>query len=350
MLSKRPQATIRRATLKDIAAAVGVSQMTVSLALRGDAQIPPKTQARVREAAAKLNYVPHEGARRLKSGKSGKIAFVAARLSHAFLGQVLAGIEQRSHETGLYPNSILPFSTWYDTAQREAALRQILYGGLADAVMLASMPPSAEMASAYKKHGVPLVLIEDRAPLCHSVRVDNVLGARLATQHLLKAGCKHIALVVGELPPKGIELNPTTVERRKGFADAMKAAGHKEDPALITPVRYFAFEEGEASLDGLLKAQPKLDGIFCAAGDRVAMGIMKRARELKLKFPQDLKLIGYDDLQSSALLSPALSTVHQPIELLGSEAFDLVIKALEHPELKEVDVMHRPELILRSTT
>lgn len=350
MSTKKDPALRRRATLKDIAAALGVSHMTVSLALRGDSQIPPKTQARVREAALKLNYVPHEGAQRLKSGKSGKIAFVAARLSHAFLGQVLAGLEQRSHETGLYPNSILPFSTWYDTAQREAVLRQILYGGLADAVMLASMPPSPEMALEYKKHGVPLVLIEDRAPLCHSVRVDNVLGAKLATQHLIKAGCKHIALVVGELPPKGIELNPTTVERRKGYADAMKAAGRKVDPALTVPVKYFAFEEGEACLDPLLKAQPKLDGIFCAAGDRVAMGIMKRARELKLKFPQDLKLIGYDDLQSSALLNPPLSTVHQPIELLGSETFDLVIKALGHPELKEVDIMHKPELVLRGTT
>lgn len=347
-MSPKPRSS-KRPTMKDIALQCGISQMAVSMALRSDPQIPPATRERVLKAASALHYVPSLSAQHLKSGKSGRIAYVAARLAHQFVGQILAGVEQRSFETKRYFNAVLPYSTWFLIEEREKILRQILYGGVADAVILVSMLPGEALAQEFRRHRVPLVLIETKAALCHSVCVDNELGSKLAVDHLVKSGCKNIGLIVGELPPKGVETNATTMERRKGFADTLKSHGRKSDPSMIASVRYFDFQEGPACLDQLLAANPKLDGIFCAAGDRVAMGVMKRARELKIHIPKDLKLIGFDDLLSSALLSPALSTIRQPVELLGSEAFDLALRALDNPELNEETVMHKPELILRET-
>ena len=347
--SPGPAAAKARTTLKDIAAQLGVSAMTVSMALRDDPQIPPATRERVRQVAQALRYVPQDSARRLRTGRSGRVAYVAARLAHAFVGDLLVGIEARARESGRFHNRILPFSTWYHIDEREAVLRDILYGGQADAVILASMHPSAELAQEYIRHGVPLVLIEDQAAGCSCVRVDNVLGARLATEHLLAQGCRHIGLISGELPPDGIELNPTTVERRLGFQQALQAAGRPVRPELVADVRFFRFEEGLAGLEALRLAEPALDGIFCAAGDRVAMGVMQGARERGLKLPDDLRLIGYDDLASSGLLDPPLTSVRQDAEQMGALALDLAVAALDHPQDPPREIILQPELIVRQT-
>jgi len=345
----RPSPPRRRATLKDVAAALGVSPMTVSLSLRGDTQIPPATRERVRAAADLLHYVPMASGRLLKSGRSGRIAILASRIAHAFVGQVLAGVEQRTFELGRYHNAILPFSTWSRSAEKDKALNEIVYGGLADALIMVSMHPDPAMVRSMAEHGMPLVLIEDRVRGCHSVRVDNVQGAAAAARRLIETGCRNIALVVGELPKPGLEPNPTAVERREGFAAAFKAARRRQDPDLLVDIGFYTFEEGRAALDTLLDRCPRLDGVFCAAGDRVAMGLMERARERGLAIPGDLKVIGYDDLQGSQLLSPPLTTVRQPVEQMGAEALELAVQALDGLLPRERHIMHQPTLVVRGT-
>ncbi len=336
----------RRVTLKDVAAACGLSHVAVSLALRGSPEIPPATRERILKAARDLRYVPDESARRLKGQGAGRIAYVASRLAHGFVGQVLAGMEERAFETRKYFNAIHPFSTWFQRAEREAALEKILYGGLADAVVLVSTKPDPATIAEFKRHGIPLVLVEDKAPGCHSVRVDNVLGAQLAAQRLLSLGCRRIGLVAGVVGGEGMDVNPTAVERRAGFAKALKAAGVKPGPSFDI----HAYDrEGPEALNALLKADPKLDAIFCAAGDKVALGIVQRARELKLKLPGDLKLIGYDDIELAGLLQPGLSTVRQPIQQLGAQAFDLAVAAAEGRLAEDTHLLFKPELVLRET-
>lgn len=339
----------RRVTLKDVAAACGLSHMAVSLALRGSGQIPPATRERVLKAARELNYVPDESARRLKGSSSGRIAYVASRLAHGFVGQVLVGMEQRAFETRKYFNGIHPYSTWFHSAEREEALRQILYGGRADAVVLVSTQPDEATIKDFKRHGIPLVLVEAKAAGCHSVRVDNALGAQLAAQRLLSLGCKRLGLVVGALGGAGMDLNPTAVERRAGFATTLKGAGFKPEHTATVDIQTYERPEGRDALDSLLSRLPKLDGIFCAAGDKVALGILERARERKLKIPGQLKLIGYDDIELASLVQPALSTVRQPILELGAQAFDLAVAAAEGRLAEETHLLFKPELVLRET-
>jgi DNA-binding LacI/PurR family transcriptional regulator len=180
------------------------------------------------------------------------------------------------------------------------------------------------------------------------VRVDNVLGAQLATQRLIQAGCRNIGLVAGVVGGEGMDLNPTAVERRLGFAKALKAAGLKPESRPVFDVHSYE-REGREALDTLLKQAPKLDGIFCAAGDKVAIGILERARELKLKLPRDLKLIGYDDIELAGLVHPSLTTIRQPIHELGVQAFDLAVAAAEGRLAGDTDLVFKPALVLRET-
>jgi LacI family transcriptional regulator len=342
-------ARARRVTLKDVAAAVGVSHVAVSLALRDSPEIPPATKERILKAARELRYVPDESARRLKGGATGRIAYVASRLAHGFVGQVLVGMEQRSFESRQYFNAIHPYSTWFQTAVREDVLKRILYGGLADAVVLVSTKPDPATVREFKRHGLPLILVEDQAPGCHSVRVDNVLGAKLAVQRLAASGCKKIGLVAGIVGGQGLDLNPTALERREGFAQALKAAGLKADPKREQSVEYYERADGREALDRLLAADPGIDGIFCAAGDLVALGILERARALKRKVPQQLKLIGYDDIELASLVQPGLSTIRQPIQDLGAKAYDLAVAAVEGRLATEAQIVFKPALVLRET-
>lgn len=351
MKPKKPstKSKARRVTLKDVAAAVGVSHVAVSLALRGSAEIPPATRERILSAARTLKYVPDESARRLKGQASGRIAYVASRLAHGFVGQVLVGMEDHAFKSRKYINSIHPYSTWFHSEAREEILRQILYGGLADAVILVSTKPEAPTIAEFNRYGVPLILVEDRAPGCHSVRVDNVAGAELATKHLIQRGCKRLALVAGVVGGDGMDLNPTPIERRAGFAKAMKAAGLKHDPRREADIHYYERQNGREALAQLLKADPKIDGIFCAAGDLVALGIVEEARARGLKVPLDFKLIGYDDIELASLVQPALTTVRQPIRELGAQAFEMAMLALEGTLKKDSELVFKPELILRET-
>src|SRR5690606_36025649 len=113
---------------------------------------------RILKAAVALSYVPDESARRLKGSASGKIAYIASRLAHGFVGQVLVGMEQKAFETQRYFNAITPYSTWFQVKEREAIVRQVLHGGLADAVVMVSEAPDKILKKDFKRLGLPLVL------------------------------------------------------------------------------------------------------------------------------------------------------------------------------------------------
>lgn len=333
-----------------MAAACGLSHTAVSLALRGSAEIAPATRQRILATAVAMQYVPDENARRLQARSSGKIAYVASRLAHGFVGQVLVGMEQRAFDTQRYFNAVTPYSTWFQTEAGDAILRQILHGGLADAVVMVSTVPPKPLLADFKRLGLPLVLVEGQHPDFHSVRVDNVLGARLATEHLLRQGCRRLALVAGIVGGKGMALNPSTVERREGFKLGLRGSGQNAAKRPVADIGYYDVPSGAKALDQLLKADPKIDGIFCAAGDRVALGILGRCRERGLRVPQDIKVVGYDDIEFAALTAPALCTVRQPVEDLGARAFDLAVQAADGKLAEPVHIVIKPELVLRQSS
>jgi len=284
------------------------------------------------------------------SGKSDAIAFVAVRFAAPVVASVLDGLEQRAFALSRYVRGIRPYSTFNQLSAKEEILREILYARKAEAVIMLTVKPSAEMAEEYKKRGVPLVLIENDMAGTHSIRVDNERGAYRATEALIKKGRKKIALFNGVTKPRpGEDLNLPALERLQGYKAALKKHRIPFDESRVVVVRNVEGEEGAHAFEQCLRKKLKFDAIFCAAGDAVAIGIMEAARYAKVRIPEDLSLIGFDDAPAASLLSPALSSVHQEFKELGSMAFDMAVDAIEGRLRSDKKILIDPELILRES-
>lgn len=188
-----------------------------------------------------------------------------------------------------------------------------------------TIKPDIKLIKEFKKRGIPLVLIENRAPKAHSVLMDNYRGAYSATEYLIKKGRRKITLVNGPAGASAYdeEENPVVKERQKGYADALKDNGLELEAKRNQNVIYFNQEEGSRIMEKIKEDAPDTDAIFCATGDMAALGIIHKAKTLGIRIPQDISLVGYDDIFVAAIMNPALTTVRQPLDEMGKKAFDL---------------------------
>lgn len=342
---------MKKITIKDIAKKAGVSKATVSMVLNNYDRIAEKTREKVLNIVKEMHYYPHESARMLAKKKSDAIAFVSARFAAPFISNILDAIEQRAFAVNKYIHGIIPFSTRNEKEVKEELLRRILYSRKADVVIVLTLKPDDEIIKEYNQRKMPIILIENDMPGTHSIRVDNYKGAYKATESLITKARKNICLITGITnPPENMDINPTAIERKKGYEDAMHNLNVSFDEKNIEYIEHYTFDEGRTALDNFIKKNPNIDAIFCAAGDLVAMGVMKRAQELGIRIPDDLAIIGYDDIMAAKLLNPPLSSVRQPIEEIGKLAFDIAVDAMEEKLKEEKHIVIEPELILRSTT
>jgi LacI family transcriptional regulator len=210
--------------------------------------------------------------------------------------------------------------------------------------------PAPVLAAEYRARGVPLVLLEADAPGVHSIRFDQLRGAYLATDALLRKGRRKIALFNGPTRPRpGEDADPQARARLEGYLAALRKYKVPEERERIVSIRHPHAEEGAQALEACVRRGMDLDAVFCAAGDAVALGVLEAARFLKLRVPQDLSLAGFGDSPASALLHPGLATVHLEFKELGSLAFDLVLEALEGRLKTEKKIVLEPEWVLRES-
>jgi DNA-binding LacI/PurR family transcriptional regulator len=300
------------ATLHDVARAAGVSHTTVSWALRDDPRISPATRDRVRQAAADLGYSPNQVARSLARGRTETIAIVSTVFSSAFESETLAGIE--AEMAACHPEySLVQYSTGGRPERSDRIHRQLLQGNRADAVICLCDPPSAALRSEWFAAGKPLVVFDEDIADCASIRGDSRAGTRLATGLLLDSGCRRPGIVISRTDAEGRPAcNPG---RAAVFAELCAARGLA---GAALSLERFSFEAGRQLAAAIAAAG--WDGVFCAAGDMVAIGIMAGCRDLGLAIPADLRLVGYDNLMVGAMVQPALTTIAQPLEEMGREA------------------------------
>lgn len=342
---------VKNITMQDIAIRAGVTKATVSMVINNDKRITETTRQKVLAIVRELNYYPNESARKLAKGKTDTLAFVMPRFGSPFIASIMDAFERRTYETRRYLNGIQPYSTRNEVAVLEDILKKILYSRKADAVVLLDQVPSPALVAEFNDKKIHLVLIETKAPGTHSVRVDNVKGAKLAVKHLLQKGRKRIGLIVGDAKPEAIyEPNPVAEERSKGYQEALKEAGIPFDAGRVGVVENYTPEEGAALLARLLDADPQLDAIFSAAGDWVAMGVLEEARRRGIRVPQDLSLVGYDDVLQARLINPPLTTIRQSFGDIASVAFDIAMEAIDGKLSQEKHMLLEPELIVRSST
>ena len=331
-------------TIKDVARLAGVSHTTVSLALRNSPSITEETKKKVLAAAKQLNYHPNHLARSLVSGKTYVIGVVANFFSSTFEMEILKGIEQsiRSTETEYVINLFATLS------KNDQVLTDICLGKHADGVILLSISPSPEVVKLYNENKCPMIVIDEQAEGAIEITMDNYHGAYMATEHLISSGRRNLAIVLGDSTRE--ELGLSQKERKEGFLQALKDSGLRFNSRNIFYIEDYYFEEGQIVFKRMQRYGSDIDGIFCAAGDIVASGIMQEAKSMHVKIPEDLSIIGYDDIFSSSLVDPPLTSIRQPLFLIGKNSYARMVRLLEGTEeYKPNKFVYEPQLIARSS-
>lgn len=333
----------RRASVKDVAAAAGVSLGTVSNVLNQPDRVAPATRARVDAAIDELGFVRNESARSLRAGKSRTLAYVMLDAGNPFFTDVAKGIEQAAETAGI--SVFLCNSGGHD--ERESAYLDLLVEQRVHGILITPVDPHDRRLSAAAERGTPLVIVDrtsDTQDLC-SVAVDDVLGGRLAIEHLIDVGHRKIALVGGPL-----ELGQVR-DRFEGARDAFAAAGLDPDDLITIATTALSVAEGRAGGERLagLAAARRPTAAFCA-NDLVALGLLQQSIGSGRRVPDDLAIVGYDDIEFAAAAAVPLTSVRQPREQLGQRAAELLLDEHDNIDHQHECVIFEPELIARAST
>jgi DNA-binding LacI/PurR family transcriptional regulator len=330
--------TDRDPTSIDVARLAGVSQSTVSRSFDPAAPISPETRERVLTAAAKLGYQPNVIARSLITQQTNIVGMVMANLTAShFYPRVLEQFTRRLQEMG---KQVLLLNAPPGRPVDEM-LPQVL-GYQVDALIIASLTPGSESINVSSRGGRPVILFNRyvRDTNASVVCCDNAEGGRLVADHLLDAGYRRLAYVAGQ------QYSTTNLMRERGFTSRLQERGHgKVERAQAA----YSYQAGREAARTLLGGGMPPDAVFCAA-DIIALGLMDTARkELGLRIPDDLAVVGFDDIPSAAWPAYDLTTIRQPIDEMVAATLDLLEGASGESPVPEIRLLP-VELIVRGST
>lgn len=334
----------RSVTIAEVAKTAGVSAGTVSNYLNRPHQVAPETRARIAEAANRLGWVPTVAVRRPNRGKSNLIGLVLSDLGNPFFTDVARGVETAATEAGY---TVMVCNTNGNTAIEEQRLRMLAEHRVAGVLITpAGGLPDEHYLDLFARQGTHVVLLaQPRKREVASlpwVYVDDLQGGRLAGEHLLSLGHRHICFV-----HRTENLKQQTVERLEGLRSAITAYGLDPDTAITELDSRVG--DGADIARRWSQLTPRHTAIFFAT-DILAYGALRGLHDLGIRVPEDVSVIGYDDLELSSKLVPALTTVAQPRDELGHTAVKLLIEEIDARRAKHREVVFRPTLIVRETT
>jgi DNA-binding LacI/PurR family transcriptional regulator len=307
----------KKATVYTVANHAGVSIATVSRVLAGSRKVTPQTRERVMQAVEELNFEPNPSARRLAYKKTETIALVFPDISGPFYSTVIRGVEQ---EAGRHNHNVLI----YGTHGKEGSGRYLrTLSSKVDGLIIMARSVDEDSLLSLERQGVPFVLLghSNGQIQCSTIEVDNEAGAYQAAAHLLEHGHQRIGIITGP------EDSPDNKGRLQGYRKALLQKGISIEHNMIVPGN-FKYEEGQIAIRRLLEAVSPPTAVL-AANDEMAMGALDAAVQLGLRVPEELAVIGFDDIQMAAATRPSLTTVHQPMQLLGEAAARLLFDRLQ---------------------
>lgn len=329
-------------TLEDIAQMSGYSRSTVSRVINGDINVSDKTREKIMEVIRKYDFQPNLAARGLAVGHTRVLGLVipkgvSAIFEEPFFALLIQGVSSRCNALDY---SVMLWLAEPDYERR--MINKILYNGLADGVIVASMLENDSIIDSLRQNGLlPFVLI-GRHPVYDQISyldVDNRSGAREAVLYLLQQGRRRIATLAGPQNMTGGS------NRYLGYLDALNQHGLPLDPDLVAETD-FSDAGGYLGMQRLLAHKP--DAIF-AASDTLALAAIRAIRESGLRIPEDIAVIGFDDIPQASRSIPALSTVRQPISRLGALAAETLIEMIENTIEEPRQVILPAELVLRDS-
>lgn len=332
-----------RPTLEIVAARAGVSRATASRVLRGASNVSPEARDAVVRAAADLAYSVNHAARSLVTRRSDSIAFLVAENEDRLFGDpyflgVLRGAQAEAARSGVQ----LVFAIAATEAERRQFV-EFVGSGHVDGVLLVSLHGDDSLARELESLGVPTVLNGrpfDTDTALYSVDADNVGGSRTATERLLERGARSVATITGPLDMS------VGRDRLAGYRQALEAAGLAvRDEACAEGD--FTVDGGAAAMDRLLAGCPDLDAVFVAS-DLMALGAIRRLGERGRRIPDDVAVIGFDDVREAQLATPPLTTVRQPLDELGRTMTRVLLGRTGGTEPRQRTVLDT-ELVVRTT-
>lgn len=329
-----------RPTIYDVARLAGVSTATVSRALNGTGQIAPPTRAAIEAAVEQLGYRANTIARSLVTKSTQTIALLLPDIANPFYAALVSGIQQHALSHGY----TMLLCTTEGEAEREEQYLSLLRAQQVDGALVDGLRLPPDRIARFVKDGFPIVCLDrdvdsDSIPL---VQVDNRLGGRLATEHLIGLGHSRIGHVTGA-QDLGI-----SEERLAGYNEALAAAGIQADPRLVAEGR-FTEESGYEGARALLEASPDVTAVF-AANDLSALGVLNALAESGRRVPGDVSVVGFDDLRLSAFTTPSLTTIKQPAAEIAQLATELLIGLTRGEPAGKVRHVLEPTLVVRGST
>ncbi|SCY37878.1 transcriptional regulator, LacI family [Nonlabens sp. Hel1_33_55] len=309
-------------TLKEIAEILGISITTVSKALKDYPDVSKKTKAMVKELAVTMNYRPNSFAVNLRTKESKTIGLIIPEIVHHFFSSVIKGIVSQAEKKG-YLVIILQSDESYklEKKQMELLLNKNVDGLL---ISLANATADFDHLTDFMEQGKPLVLFDKVAKIvnCSKIIIDDRKAAETATQHLIDTGCKRIAHFRGPLLPQN------SIDRFLGYRQALRNNDMPYDPSLVYICSDMSFEEGGDYAEQLVIEHPDVDGVFINT-DMVAIGAITRLREIGIKVPEQISIVGFSNWFMSSAISPSLTTIDQPGFEMGKEAFKRLHKEMQ---------------------
>lgn len=323
----------KRANLRDVAKAAGVSVATVSRVLNAPNSVAPKTRENVQRVIGELRFMPSAAARAINSGRTRFVGALVPTLDNAIFARFLAALENTLADFGL---SLVVSTTGEDPGTEVEKAKSLIDIG-AEALILSGVAHAPELFELTQNSRMPTLAtsyFEPEGPL-PTIGYDNIDAAQISVRHLRDQGHQHIAIVHGP-----VHRNDRTRARLTGVRSikGLTYSFHEVD---------FSFEGGAQAADEIMALSPRPTAIACMS-DVLAIGVLQRLQRLKVSIPADISLLGMDDLPISEHTVPALSTIHLPVKRMGAAAGTAIGKWLEHGETPSAQRLE-PQLVTRES-
>ncbi len=330
-------------SIREVAKRAGVSLGTVSNVLNRPELVAQETRRRVLQAIDEIGFVRNGSARQLRAGRSQHIGLVVLDVANPFFTEVARGVEDLANQAGY----VVILCNSDDSVAKENHYLHVLEEQRTRGILITPVQNDASYLQRFRQRGIAVVLLDrpSRSKDLCSVAVDDVLGGDLAAMHLIVEGHTRIAFVHGPL------IIRQCADRRRGVLRALKFAGLDPQEALLDiTTSAQTIREGEASVERLLNASIKPTAVFCG-NDLLALGVMRGLIARGISIPDDIALVGYDDVEFARVLSTPLTSIRQPKYELGRAAAELLIDEANNPDTHQHQhIMYKPELIVRESS
>lgn len=328
------------ATIKDIARHAGVSTSTVSHVLNKTRFVSEEISVRVMAAVEELNYAPSALARSLKVKHTRTFGMLVTTSTNPFFGEVMKGVERRCYEKGY---NLILCNTEGDEERMLSNLDTLLQKRV-DGLLLMSSEVEGMKFDLFGRHKPVPVVVMDWGPLdfpSDKIQDNSHHGGYLATRHLIEQGHTQIGCVTGPLDKLAAQ------QRLSGFAQAMEEAGLEINKNWIASGK-FECEGGEKAFNEIYQRGTLPTALF-VCNDMMAMGVINTAHKKGISVPDELSIVGYDDIKLSKYITPSLTTIHQPKHRLGQQAVDTLLDKIETKRESNRVIQLEPTLVVRDS-